>query len=374
MINVMRMRRRNQRAALAAALAGGLLTVFSGSAQVAAQPQPQAQPREQPREQAATQPQPQPQARAEGSSSALGVLARLGDAPEVGEGRAEYPGGPAADELAAVSLGDTGTVDGVTASATGDEDTGAVEAEAGVSELRLELDQLQMARLVSGELRADCSAEPGRQERGSASLSEAVFDAPRLRDVEFAKNPAPNTVVELPGDLGRAVLNEHRTQPDGSLTVTALHLTLDDPDSTYRGELVIGSVNCQAAGADGEDGDGAKDGAKAKDGMASVAGAAEEARTGEAMRDVRFEIVESDGTVAGRCTTDATGTCADNELPPGRYFVCVDDVPDGHRMPHRYRVCSGPYAAEAGEEVSIDRPFEIASSRQSPNRPAGTRA
>ncbi|MGP3968047.1 choice-of-anchor P family protein [Streptomyces sp. 6N223] len=311
-----------------------------------------------------------------GSAAALGIRARLGDDVDIAEGRAAYPGDQGEDKLAAVTLGEVGTAHTVTATATGEASSGETRAEAGVAELDIDLAEMRLGSLSSGEIRAACLAEDGMTPRGAAVLTDAVLSLPWLPDVEFGEAPAPNTTIRLPGHLGQAVLNEQSRQPNGSLTVNALHLTLNDRTGTRSGELVVGSVNCLAGTGEEEEekeeeaaDDATRDededrnadegGTRAEDDTARFVAAAEDARTGRAVHGVLMEIVQPNGETAADCTTDSSGTCAIEDLPPGTYYVCVANVPWRYQMPERDEVCSGPYEAEAGQEIRMERPFGV---------------
>ncbi len=67
--------------------------------------------------------------------------------------------------------------------------------------------------------------------------------------VDIPANPAPNFVVngtiEAVGDTFQFVFNEQVTNPDGSLTVTALHQRLLGP--TAVGDIYLGQVTCGVA-------------------------------------------------------------------------------------------------------------------------------
>jgi hypothetical protein len=300
-----------------------------------------------------------------GASSALGIRASLGDSVDIAEGRAAYPGDRTEDKLAAVTLGEAGTATTVTATATGEDSSGETRAEAGVAELDIDLTDLRLGHLTSGEMRAECLAEDGMAPSGEALLTDAVLELPRVRDIALEESPAPNTTVRLPGRLGVLVLNEQNAQPDGSLTVNALHLTLNDRNGTSGGELIVGSVNCLAGTGTEEEAEAAagEEDATAEERNARIVGAAEDARTGRALRGVIMEIVQPDGTTAVDCTTEDSGTCAVEDLTPGTYYICVANVPSGYAMPQRDEVCSGPYEAEAGQEILMDQPFGVERSR-----------
>ncbi|WP_049576824.1 hypothetical protein [Streptomyces sp. SBT349] len=177
----------------------------------------------------------------QGSSSGLGAFARIrtgahGATPALAEVQATHPAGPQRVSLATVAFGSLGSARGVTAAATGDDATGRVGARAGVDGADIDFGP---AVLRTGPVYAHCSAVPGAEPEGSAVLTEAAVTVPRVAEITFDRAPAPGTTVELPDGIGRAVLNEHTAEADGSLTVSALRLRVDGH------ELTLGSVTCR---------------------------------------------------------------------------------------------------------------------------------
>ncbi|WP_059010601.1 choice-of-anchor P family protein [Streptomyces specialis] len=307
------------RAAATAALAGALLLTVPGSSQAVADDAP-----------------------VPASSSGLGVFARLGDL-DVAEAYAAYPEGPARITVETVELDDLGTVQQVTATASGDDERGRSAAEAGVESARLGIGDMA---LRTGHIRAGCSTGLGAAPVGAVSLGDVVLGVPSGTDMTFAETPAPNTTLLLPDGLGRVVLNEQIAEDDGSLTVNAFHLTLAE------GELTLGSANCGT-----------------RTGIATLTGVAHEADDGTAdsgaapagVAGVRFEVVDEAGLVLGSCATGAAGRCGVDFVPRDDMdaYVCVADVPDGYVMPDADAVCSGPYRVAAGEEVVMGHPSEL---------------
>jgi hypothetical protein len=290
-------------------------------------------------------------ASATGSSSGLGVYARVAGV-DVAEAQAAYPEGPARVRIASVDLGAMGGVHGVTASVSGDPAAGIARAEASVERVDLAAGP---AGLRTGAIGADCVAGPDGRPEARVSLENAVVTVPGHDETRLAGTPAPNTVVTLPDGLGRVVLNERITEADGSLTVNAIHLTITRKDGGPDDEVTLAGANCRG-------GDGTAT-------LATLTGAAAGSDTdGRGVAGVGFEVVDDTGTVAGRCTTDASGRCDVPFRPAAgrRYHVCVSEVPPPYAMPPRNAVCSGPYDVAEGESVAMARPFLL--------DPAGDRA
>ncbi|MEO3752767.1 choice-of-anchor P family protein [Streptomyces sp. B6B3] len=229
MINMMLM----QRAALAAVLAGGALAAVPGAAQAA------------PEQNNVQQRQSGLKAYESGYSIARGLYAEFGaDTSQTviqSETLAVHPDGPEEDRLDTVEVGTAGTATGVGAYASGDENAGQTEADAGVAELDLDL---AVAAITSGEVRAACAAVPGMMPSGSTSITDAVLSVPGMLDVRFDEAPKPGTVIPLPNDLGQIILNEQHVQPNDSLTVNAMHIMLDEAAGEHAGQIIVGSVNC----------------------------------------------------------------------------------------------------------------------------------
>ena len=115
--------------------------------------------------------------------------------------------------------------------------------------------------LYAGDIRATCTASEAGVS-GTTTLAgpgDAGHTSPTLRTsdgnpdvegdetyVDLPTDPAPNTTIdgtlESVGDTYRVVLNEQIPNPDGSLTVNAVHEYLLGP--TAVGELIIGQVVC----------------------------------------------------------------------------------------------------------------------------------
>jgi len=95
------------------------------------------------------------------------------------------------------------------------------------------------AELVSSE----CSA--GTPPTGSASIVEGQIAQVGLPPIVLSANPAPNTAVVVP-DVASLILNRQTINPDGSLTVDAIYISLL-PGTPAAQTFTIASSTCQAA-------------------------------------------------------------------------------------------------------------------------------
>ncbi|HEX2048616.1 MAG TPA: hypothetical protein VHF27_12690 [Acidimicrobiales bacterium] len=112
---------------------------------------------------------------------------------------------------------------------------------------------------VADEVRSTCTARETDAGTGAKSLTGSATIRNGVLELRYDPNtqlpvvtePIPENVpvnhtregtIDHVGDRFRIVLNEHVTNPDGSLTVNAAHMFLLGP--TAVGELVVGSVTC----------------------------------------------------------------------------------------------------------------------------------
>ncbi|WP_461031057.1 choice-of-anchor P family protein, partial [Streptomyces sparsus] len=160
---------------------------------------------------------------------------------------AAHPDGTSAADVGSAPLGDAGTAESVRARATGSNPDGTVRSVASVGSLSMDIG---MARLRTGRITATCTAAPGSTPRGSTSVNDGSFTVHGLPALKLPTDPAPGTVVVLPGGLGELVLNEQTRDANGALTVTGLRLTLSDATEKYRGRMVAASTRCAAGKAD----------------------------------------------------------------------------------------------------------------------------
>ncbi|GAB3661778.1 choice-of-anchor P family protein [Actinocorallia lasiicapitis] len=137
-------------------------------------------------------------------------------------------------------LVNSGTIEATT---TTDPGTGVETAFAETQDLAISLAGL--ATLSASAITATCTATPGQAPTGSATVANGVLNdvLPLTPPIVLAANPAPNTVVGIPGVL-TLTLNEQINNPDGSLTVNAAHLSLLGPGG---GNIIISSATCGPA-------------------------------------------------------------------------------------------------------------------------------
>ncbi|CCH28481.1 choice-of-anchor P family protein [Actinosynnema sp. NPDC047251] len=193
-----------------------------------------------------------PAAAAPGDASAAGVRAGLsllgGEALAAGPFAAATADGPTTGTFAGVALPDLLATGVITTAASRDEGTGAVGSRASTADVRLDLLASVTGGISATAVEAGCSAT----QKGVAGTTELVgLDLGRLGEVDA--RPAPNTVVdvELLGvDIARIVLNEQTADPDGGLTVNAVHLSLLGGvlGSIGTGDVVLSSATCGPAG------------------------------------------------------------------------------------------------------------------------------
>jgi hypothetical protein len=77
---------------------------------------------------------------------------------------------------------------------------------------------------------------------GTATLADGTVTVARLPVIHLAAHPARNTTVSVPG-VATIVLNKHSTASDGTLTVTAIYVSLLGSTQT----LSLGVSVCNAA-------------------------------------------------------------------------------------------------------------------------------
>ncbi|HVW32591.1 MAG TPA: choice-of-anchor P family protein, partial [Acidimicrobiia bacterium] len=172
--------------------------------------------------------------------------------------------GPTTGSVASVLLQPVLTTGVIGTSATFVRGTGTTDADASVADVHLEVAPPDPSHLLSTTLLAltadavtsSCTATPASTTGHSVltGLNVLLLGVP----VSVAANAAPNTTVNLGIPLpllgtvavARLVLNEQVTNPDGSLTVNALHLTtLAVPSlGLTAGDVVIASTTCGPAG------------------------------------------------------------------------------------------------------------------------------
>jgi hypothetical protein len=121
---------------------------------------------------------------------------------------------------------------------------GEAHAKASVADLRVDLSPVKALGLSKPMLTAEAIKATCEGGKGSSSLANAKLGGSAL-DV----SAPPNTAVGVPG-VASVTLNKQTRNDDGSLTVTAISITVDGVQT-----LDIASATCAPA-ADDSDGDG----------------------------------------------------------------------------------------------------------------------
>ncbi|MEE1930291.1 hypothetical protein V1J52_19240 [Streptomyces sp. TRM 70351] len=247
----------------------------------------------------------------DGAAEATGLSVRLGDGTDLRAAEAVHPRAPERREES-VRLGERGSAREVTATA----DVGAAgNARADAALGALELD-FGGAVLRTGAVTASCTAARGEPPAGQAGVTGGTVTVAGLPPVELPGDAAPGTVVALPAELGRVVLNERERDGYGSLTVTALRLepsTRADGRAADRHGTGVAAARVRCAAAPPE--------------PARIAVAAA-GPGGEPVGGAAFEAVRAqDGLLETDCVTDDDGRCELFELDAGPHDVCVVTVP-----------------------------------------------
>lgn len=126
---------------------------------------------------------------------------------------------------------------------TGVADTaaGPMTASAAVSGLTVSF--TPTAGLTAGALTSNCSYDPAT---GLVSGDSAIANGrilQRGRPIDLPPHAAPNTIIALPGLLATLTLNRQTTAPDGTLTVSALTMSL----LGGLENVVVATSTCNAA-------------------------------------------------------------------------------------------------------------------------------
>jgi hypothetical protein len=172
----------------------------------------------------------------DGSAYAAKVAVTLLGAPAVNVGplAPSSTNGPTTANLASVNAGGLVTAGVVTSSATLNQDTGVVHAQADIANVGIGL-----AALTGkiGAVNATCDATQAGV-TGSSTLANV-----QIPGVSVGANPAPNTTINLA--LAKIVFNEQIPGGDGSLTVNAVHIYLNALVGT--GDIVLAQAKCGPA-------------------------------------------------------------------------------------------------------------------------------
>ncbi|GAA2993954.1 choice-of-anchor P family protein [Actinokineospora diospyrosa] len=165
---------------------------------------------------------------------AVGRLSLLGAVTDVGPLALSSTGGPATAQLASVDAPGVATAGVASSAASRDDDTGVVHAEASLADVVLVLSGLG----TIGAIKVSCDATQVGV-TGTTALTDVAITGATL-----PLNPAPNTVVGLPG-IATLTLNEQITDPDGTLKVAGVHMRLEVAGT--GGDLYLGAAVCGVA-------------------------------------------------------------------------------------------------------------------------------
>ncbi|WP_326568154.1 choice-of-anchor P family protein [Amycolatopsis rhabdoformis] len=155
--------------------------------------------------------------------------------------------GPTSAALASITVPGILATGAVTSSAMRDDNSGAVTAKASVAGVGLPLLGAALGKVNVGVIQAVCTATQAGV-TGSATLADANLGS--LGKINA--NPAPNTQLQValgPVNVATLILNEQVKNPDGSLTVNALHLKLLGGviGALGSGDVILASAKCGPA-------------------------------------------------------------------------------------------------------------------------------
>jgi hypothetical protein len=172
----------------------------------------------------------------DGSAYAANVSVTLLGKPAVNVGplSPSSTNGPTTNTLASVNAAGLVTAGVVSSSATLNQETGVVHAQADIADVGIGL-----AALTGkiGAVNATCDATQAGV-TGSSTLAGVAIPG-----VNVGANPAPNTTINLL--LAKIVFNEQITGNDGSLTVNAVHVYLNAVVGS--GDIVLAQAKCGPA-------------------------------------------------------------------------------------------------------------------------------
>ncbi|WP_281246944.1 choice-of-anchor P family protein [Amycolatopsis saalfeldensis] len=192
-----------------------------------------------------------PASAAPGDGSAYGVSVDVHllwqSAVKVGPLAAANTSGPTSNTAVSANAAGILTAGVITTSAVRDDNSGAVTAKASTADVGLPLLKAALGTVSVKAIEAVCTAT---QEgvKGSSTLADAKLGSVGAVDA----NPAPNTQVKValgPVNVATLILNEQIKNPDGSLTVNALHLKLlgGVVGALGSGDVIVSSATCGPA-------------------------------------------------------------------------------------------------------------------------------
>lgn len=193
-----------------------------------------------------------PASAAPGDGSAYGLKVNVtllgASAVNVGPLAAASTSGPTSASVASAAVPGVVTAGVINASATKDQNTGAVTSTASTADVAVPL--LAALGPVGAKLIAAKCVATQSGEVGTATLTNATLGSLGA----LAVNPAPNTTISISlpvvGNVATLILNEQIHNADGSLTVNAFHLHLlggPGVGSLGSGDVIISSATCGPA-------------------------------------------------------------------------------------------------------------------------------
>lgn len=155
--------------------------------------------------------------------------------------------GDSPNTVASASAGTLVTTGAITTTATADPDTGGFDSSATVADLVIGIGALDV---TADAIVADCTAIQSG-ETGTVTLTGLAASLGGL-DIVIPGTIAPNTQVSISVgliEIGTLTLNEQIQNPDGGLTVNALHLELFGGvlGAIGDGDVIISSATCGPA-------------------------------------------------------------------------------------------------------------------------------
>jgi hypothetical protein len=193
-----------------------------------------------------------PASAAAGDGSAYGVkvdVKLLGaDAVKAGPLAAANTAGPTSNSLAQANLTGILTAGVINTEAKRDDNSGAVTAKASTADVGVPLLKAALGKVGAKAIEAKCEATQ-KGVVGSSTFAEA--DLGSLGNVPVT--PAANTTLQVglgAINVATVILNEQIKNPDGSLTVNALHVKLLGAALTPlgSGDVIVSSATCGPAG------------------------------------------------------------------------------------------------------------------------------
>ncbi|MGW5716692.1 choice-of-anchor P family protein [Amycolatopsis sp. NPDC003865] len=192
-----------------------------------------------------------PASAAPGDGSAYGVkvdVTLLGQpAVHVGPLAAANTAGPTTSTLASAAVPGVLTAGVIATEAKRDDNSGAVTAKATTANVGLPLLKAALGDVGIKTVEAVCTATQAGV-KGSSTLADAKLGSIGTVDA----SPAPNTQVKvgIAGiNIATIILNEQIKNPDGSLTVNAIHVKLlgGVVGSLGSGDVIVSSATCGPA-------------------------------------------------------------------------------------------------------------------------------